>query len=67
MERCDWNDLPAILTVEETARFLRRGYRCVLCLCHSKNFPAVRLGRTWRINRDGLRRWLEEQAGNGGR
>ena len=58
----DWQDLPAIMTVEETSRFLRRGYRCVLQLCHSKGFPALRIGRTWRISRDGLKRWLEQQA-----
>lgn len=58
----DWDDLPAIMTIEETARFLRRGYRCVLELCHSKSFPAMRIGRAWRINRDGLRRWLDRNV-----
>ncbi|MEW6573480.1 MAG: helix-turn-helix domain-containing protein [Bacillota bacterium] len=62
MERYDWDDLPAILTLQEAAQFLRRGYRCVLALCHTRGFPAIRLGRAWRINRDGLRRWLEQEA-----
>jgi len=56
----NWEDLPAILTIEEVATFLRRGYRCVLQLCHTTGFPAKRIGRAWRINRDGLRRWLEQ-------
>ncbi|BAF61057.1 hypothetical protein PTH_2876 [Pelotomaculum thermopropionicum SI] len=54
----DWDDLPAVLTIEETAHFLRRGYRCILQLCHQRGFPAMRLGRRWLINRDGLRRWI---------
>ncbi|MEW6274206.1 MAG: helix-turn-helix domain-containing protein [Bacillota bacterium] len=58
----DWNDLPAVLTIEDAALFLRRGYRCVLQLCYRKDFPAMRLGRRWLINRDGLRRWLERQT-----
>jgi excisionase family DNA binding protein len=60
-----WDELPAILTIEETARFLRRGYRCVLQLCHQKGFPSLRIGRAWRINRDGLRRWIESRADGG--
>lgn len=58
----DWEVQPAIMTVQETAIFLRRGEACVRNLCRSAGFPAIRIGRTWRINRDGLRRWLE----NGG-
>ncbi|MGQ9532561.1 MAG: helix-turn-helix domain-containing protein [Desulfotomaculales bacterium] len=33
-------------------------------LCHMKGFPAMRLGRKWLINRDLLKAWLEQQAGN---
>lgn len=58
----DWEDLPAVLTIEETARFLRRGYRCVLRLCRQRGFPAMRLGRRWLINRDGLKRWLDRET-----
>lgn len=58
----DWNSLPAIMTIPETARFMRRNYRCILNLCHTPGFPAMRLGRAWVINRDGLRRWLERQT-----
>lgn len=31
---------------------------------HIKGFPAYRVGRQIRINRDGLRHWLEAQEGS---
>lgn len=57
-----WDQYPPLLSLTETAKILRRGYRCALDLCHTPGFPALRVGRTWRVSRDGLRRWVETQA-----
>ncbi len=57
----DWNALPCVLTLEETARVLRCGYRRALELCRTKGFPAIRVGRKWVISRDGLREWIQRQ------
>ncbi len=58
----NWDELPDILTVQETATFLRRGVACVYDLCYSEGFPAVKIGRTWRIVKSGLKDWVEQQC-----
>ena len=62
----DWDDLPAIMDLNALAEFLDVGYRRALELAHTKGFPALRIGRGWRVNRDGLRRWLDRQTQAGG-
>jgi excisionase family DNA binding protein len=61
----DWGDLPAIMDVQDLAEFCGIGYRRALEMCHSKGFPTMQLGRGWKINRDGLRRWWEQQTERG--
>jgi excisionase family DNA binding protein len=61
----DWGQLPAIMNLWELADFLNCGYRRALELAHTRGFPALRIGRGWRVNRDGLRKWLESQTSGG--
>lgn len=58
----DWESLPAIMDVRQTAKFLGVGYRTILQLAHSKTFPALKLGKKFLVSRDGLRTWLEQQT-----
>jgi excisionase family DNA binding protein len=58
----DWIDLPAIMNLNELAEFMGCGYRRALELAHLKGFPAMRCGRGWRVNRDGLKRWIDQQT-----
>ena len=60
--KLNWEELPDLLTVPEAATFLRRGMNCVYDLCHSEGFPAIKIGRTWRIVKTGLKAWVEEQC-----
>lgn len=55
-------NLPDILELPELAAFLNCGYRMALQLVHRKGFPALRVGRKWKINKAGLVRWLERQT-----
>lgn len=50
-------------TVEEMAEQLRLSMPVAYQLCRRPDFPAIRYGRTIRIPVDGLRRWLDEHAG----
>lgn len=59
----DWDTLDAIMEIDDLAKFLKCGYRRALELCHTKGFPSLRVGRKWKISRDGLKRWLEAQTG----
>jgi len=50
----DWDSLPPIMDLNETAVVLRCGYRMALELAHTKGFPALRIGRGWRVGGEGI-------------
>ena len=55
--------LPAVLTVDEAARFLRINRKTLYEAVRAGEVPGVvRVGRSIRIGRDALLRWME---GNG--
>jgi len=57
-------DLPAerlLLRVEEVAKLLAVGRTTVYTLVSAQKLPVVRIGRSLRIPRDGLLRWILEQ------
>ena len=58
----DCDDLPAIMDLNDLAEILDVGYRRALELGHTKDFPALRIGRCWRVNRDGLHCWHDRQT-----
>ncbi|HDZ40040.1 MAG TPA: DNA-binding protein [Marinobacter sp.] len=50
-----WNELPLMLTIEETMELLRiKRKQTVTDLCKQGKIPAIRANQ-WRIDRDGLR------------
>ncbi len=51
------------LTVAEAAELTGLCTKTIYTLSHRADFPAVRIGRTLRINRKGLERWFEDHAG----
>jgi excisionase family DNA binding protein len=55
-------DQPALMTIEECARFLRISRTHCYTLAADGTLPTVRLGRSVRIRRDRLVAWLERQA-----
>lgn len=54
-----------ILTVKQAAQLLQLSEDLVYNMCHRKDFPAVRIGRTIRIPRDLLMDWVNAQAAKG--
>jgi len=52
----------SFLTVTEMAEFLRIGRSSAYELCHSNELPVVRIGKTIRIPKKGLEKWIEGQA-----
>lgn len=56
---------PVALTVPQVAALLQIGINAAYDLCHRSDLPALRIGRSVRINRDGLQRWLDENNGGG--
>jgi len=54
---------PAVLTVEELSKVLRIGRRQAYELVHRPSFPSFRVGRSIRVPKKGLERWLQESGG----
>lgn len=55
-----WEKIPAVLGVLEVAEILGIGRNTAYNLFHREDFPARRIGKSFRISRDAFRRWLEE-------
>ncbi len=51
-----------VLTVEETAKILKVSREVIYVLVKTKDFPAVKIGREWRIVAQGLSEWLRQQC-----
>ena len=53
---------PALLTIEEAARYLRLSRAKVYQMAQRSELPSVRMGRSVRVRRDRLDAWLDEQS-----
>jgi excisionase family DNA binding protein len=53
---------PALLTIEEAARYLRLSRAKVYAMAQRGDMPSVRMGRSVRIRRERLDAWLDEQS-----
>lgn len=51
------------LSVSETAEILGISRPTVYQLMRRTDFPAFRVGARWLVSRDGLARWVADQAG----
>ena len=51
--------LPEILTIRETAQYLRIPLRSMYKLAQEGKIPCQKVGRHWRFRRQALDRWLE--------
>jgi len=49
-----FDDLPLFLTVEETAKILRKGRSATYAAIERGQIPSVKVGRTLRVPRDAL-------------
>lgn len=58
----NWDDLPLMLSVKETAEVIGYGRARIRELCKAGLMPHVRLGRAYRIPREALREWVLQQA-----
>mgnify|MGYP005846386763 CR=1 FL=1 len=62
MDRRRLENLPDILELPDLAAFLNCGYRAALQLVHRRDFPSLKVGRKWKVNKKGLAHWLERQT-----
>lgn len=50
-----------MMTVNEVSKYLRVSTNEVYRLCNQRNFPAVKLGKSWAIHKDQLDEWILKQ------
>ena len=46
-----WNELPVLLSIDETALLMRIGRDSVSKMCQEGTIPAMRFGKQWRIDK----------------
>lgn len=51
---------PEILTLKRCQEILQIGKNLMLYLVHNEEIPAFRVGKQWRIRREDLERFMEE-------
>ena len=52
--------LPEVMTIEETSHYLRVPLSSLYRLAQSGKIPCQKVGRHWRFRRQALERWLED-------
>jgi excisionase family DNA binding protein len=52
----------SLLTLEETAQFLRLSRHTLYKMLASGRIPALRAGRQWRFSKEDLQAWLTSNA-----
>jgi len=57
----NFSDIPAIMTFSEARSVLKIGRNKMLWLIHSGELPAFRIGNRWRITRENLIEYIQEQ------
>ena len=53
---------PSLMTIEEASAYLRLSRAKVYAMAQSGQIPTVRMGRSVRVRRDRLERWLDEHS-----
>jgi excisionase family DNA binding protein len=53
-----------VLTLEETAEFLRVHPSTVYRLLRNRSIPAFKIGSDWRFNQESIDRWIKEREAN---
>jgi excisionase family DNA binding protein len=53
--------MKAVLTLDETAEFLKVHPSTVYRLLKKKQIPAFKMGSDWRFNQESIERWISER------
>ncbi|MCL6449058.1 MAG: helix-turn-helix domain-containing protein [Armatimonadetes bacterium] len=57
----NWENYPLLLKAKEVQKILDVSKGKMYELLNSKDFPVVKVGRCFRVPRDGLKAWIERQ------
>lgn len=56
----EWEQLPLLLSIREVSNILRISISTAYSLMEEQGFPKKRIGKTYKVSRDELKRWLNE-------
>lgn len=56
----EWEQLPLLLSTREVSNILRISISTAYSLLEEQGFPKKRIGKTYKVSRDELKRWLNE-------
>ena len=57
------NSIPEIMTIGETAEYLRISQSSLYKLAQDGRIPCQKVGRHWRFRKEAIDRWLEQTSG----
>lgn len=57
-----FEELPDVLTLKETAQYLKISYAKIHEMVHANEIPHFRIGRAIRVNKHVLKNWLDEKT-----
>jgi len=57
----NWESYPLLLKAKDAQKILNLSKGKMYELLNSRDFPKVRIGRSFRIPREGLKAWIERQ------
>ncbi|MFW6025561.1 MAG: helix-turn-helix domain-containing protein [Candidatus Woesearchaeota archaeon] len=58
----NWKEEPLLLNAKDLKRILRVNMNHVYSLFHRDNFPNIKLGKRYVIEKNTFRKWLNNQA-----
>jgi excisionase family DNA binding protein len=53
--------MTTVLTLEETAEFLKVHPSTIYRMLKSRTIPAFKIGSDWRFNQESIQRWIEDR------
>lgn len=60
MSQCTWDNVPIILSIRDVAQLLDIGQTKAYELVNSGTIPRLKIGKTFKISRDVLKKWIEK-------
>jgi excisionase family DNA binding protein len=58
----DTSQQPEVMTLDEVAKYLRMGQSTIYKLVNNGDLPAFKIGGSWRVQRELLQKWIEDNT-----
>ena len=62
MQFHSWENVPIMLSVKQVAEVLGVSRACVYTMLKEDKLPKIQVGKTHKISKEALRRWIEDSC-----